>query len=67
MVSLAAAVTAACWARDSRFHAAGEATTQARRFLWSNYRNVGGLLYSYVNQYKLYLADDSELRGRSTQ
>ena len=42
--------------------AAGEAFSQARRFLWTDYRNLGGLLYTYVNQYELFAADDSEVR-----
>lgn len=42
---------------------AGEALTQARLFLWCHYRNVGGLLYSYLNQYDLYLASAQELAG----
>jgi hypothetical protein len=33
--------------------AAGEAVTQARLFLWTHYRNIGGLFYSHVNQYDL--------------
>jgi hypothetical protein len=41
--------------------AGGEAMTQARLLLWANYNNVGGLLYSYVNQYDLYLASLDEL------
>jgi hypothetical protein len=41
--------------------AGGEAMTQARLLLWTNYRNIGGLLYSYVNQYDLYLAGAAEL------
>jgi hypothetical protein len=46
--------------------AAGEAVTQARLFLWTHYRNIGGLFYSYVNQYDLFLAREDEvlaLRG----
>lgn len=30
---------------------AGEALVQARRFFWTEYRNIGGLFYSYVNDY----------------
>jgi hypothetical protein len=51
---------------DSAPMAAGEAVTQARLFLWTHYRNIGGLFYSYVNQYDLFLARDDEvfaLRG----
>ena len=42
--------------------AAGEAVAQTRLFLWSQYRNIGGLLYSYLNQYDLYMASDAEIR-----
>ena len=42
--------------------AAGEAVYQARQFLWRHYRNLGGLFYTYVNQYELYMADDAEVR-----
>lgn len=41
--------------------AAGEAMALARLFLWCHYRNLGGILYSYVNQYELFLADDAEV------
>ncbi len=41
--------------------AAGEALTQARMFLWTQYRNVGGLFYSLVNQYDLYFASYDEV------
>jgi hypothetical protein len=40
---------------------AGEAVAQTRRFLWQEFRNIGGLYYSYVNNYDLYLADQTEL------
>jgi hypothetical protein len=43
--------------------AAGEAVAQTRLFLWTRYRNVGGLLYSYVNQYELFMAPDEEVRA----
>lgn len=42
--------------------AAGEAVAQTRLFLWCHYRNIGGLLYSYLNQYDLYMASDAEIR-----
>jgi hypothetical protein len=42
--------------------AAGEAIAQTRLFLWCHYRNIGGLLYSYLNQYDLYMASDAEIR-----
>ena len=41
--------------------AAGEAVTQTRLFLWTNYRNIGGLFYTYVNQYELFMAPNSEV------
>jgi hypothetical protein len=41
--------------------AAGEALTQARMFLWTQYKNVGGLFYSMANQYDLYLASDRDV------
>lgn len=41
--------------------AAGEALAQARLFLWTQYRNPGGLFYCLVNQYDLYLASDEEV------
>jgi CHAT domain len=40
---------------------AGEALAQARLFLWSQYRNPGGLFYCLVNQYDLYLASLEEV------
>lgn len=43
--------------------AAGEAVAQARLFLWTHYRNLGGLFYSHVNIYELFMADDSEIRA----
>lgn len=43
--------------------AAGEALTQTRLFLWTQYRNVGGLFYSLVNQYDLFLASKEEVAG----
>lgn len=53
-------------AADSEPIAAGEALAQTRLFLWTNFRNIGGLFYSYINEYDLYLADEAEvlrLRG----
>ena len=41
--------------------AAGEAVSQTRLFLWTQYRNIGGLFYTYVNQYELFMASDSDL------
>jgi hypothetical protein len=41
--------------------AAGEALAQARLFLWTQYRNPGGLFYCLVNNYDLFLASDEEV------
>jgi hypothetical protein len=41
--------------------AAGEAAAQTRLFLWTHYRNIGGLFYCYVNQYDLFLARNDEV------
>jgi cold shock CspA family protein len=41
--------------------AAGEAVAQARLFLWTRYRNIGGLFYTYRNLYELYVASRDEL------
>jgi hypothetical protein len=41
----------------------GEAVAQARRFLWTEYRNVGGLFYNYVGDYSLYADDDAVIAG----
>jgi hypothetical protein len=41
--------------------AAGEAVSQARMFLWSHFRNIGGLLYTYVDQFNVFLADAHEV------
>jgi hypothetical protein len=41
--------------------AAGEAMAQTRRFFWTRYANIGGLLYTYLGPYDLYLADKIEL------
>ena len=43
--------------------AAGEAVFQARRFLWREYHNIGGLLYAYINMYELYMATESEVKA----
>jgi hypothetical protein len=37
--------------------------SQTRLFLWTHYKNIGGLLYSYVNRYDLALASEDELRA----
>ena len=46
---------------DFKPMAAGEALTQARIFLWTQYKNLGGLFYSITNQYDLYLASNEEV------
>jgi hypothetical protein len=48
--------------KDNLPMAAGEAVAHARLFLWRYYRNIGGLLYNYLNQYDLYMAGDAEIR-----
>jgi hypothetical protein len=47
---------------DSQPMAAGEAVAQTRLFLWTHYRNLGGLFYCYINQYDLYVADKQEIQ-----
>ena len=46
---------------DPQPMAAGESMVQARLFMWCHYKNIGALLYSYVNQYDLYMASDAEI------
>lgn len=41
--------------------AAGEAVFQARRFLWREYCNLGGLFYTYINNFDLYMASKPEV------
>jgi ElaB/YqjD/DUF883 family membrane-anchored ribosome-binding protein len=41
--------------------AAGEAVWQARRFLWNQYHNIGGLFYAYINEYYLFMGQRDEL------
>jgi hypothetical protein len=43
--------------------AAGEALTQARLFLWTQFCNPGGLFYCFVNRYDLYLASKVEVEN----
>ena len=47
--------------------AAGEAAVQTRLFLWTHYRNIGGLFYAYVNQYDLFLASEDEVVALRTR
>jgi hypothetical protein len=46
---------------DAEPMAAGEAIAQARLFLWTEYKNIGGLYYTYINQYELFMAQDAEV------
>ncbi|MET9108462.1 NB-ARC domain-containing protein [Streptomyces zhihengii] len=51
-----------------RFHpeqptSAGEALTQTRRFFWNEYRSIGGLFYSYINDDHLYVARPGEIEA----
>ena len=46
---------------DSSPMAVGEAVAQARLFLWTQYRNPGGLFYCLVNHYDLYFASSAEV------
>ncbi len=41
--------------------AAGEAVSQAKLFLWTHYRNIGGLFYCHINQYDLFMATREEV------
>lgn len=40
---------------------AGESLAQARLFLWTQYRSLGGLFYCLVNRYDLFYASDEEV------
>ncbi|MFJ9822188.1 ATP-binding protein [Streptomyces sp. NPDC101151] len=40
---------------------AGEAMSQSRKFFWDEYRSIGGLFYSYVNDYELFVAGPAEV------
>jgi hypothetical protein len=40
--------------------AAGEAVAQTRLFLWTQYKNIGGILYTYINQYNLFMAQEGK-------
>lgn len=43
--------------------AAGEALAQTRLFLLTEYANIGGIFYAYLNQYELYMADEAEVQA----
>ena len=49
---------------DRGFCTAGEALALTRRFLWLRFRNPGGLLYSYINQYDLRLGGPAAEEAR---
>jgi hypothetical protein len=49
---------------DSAPLEAGEAVAQTRLFLWTHYRNLGGILYTYVNSYKLIMLTEAEVQAR---
>lgn len=46
---------------DKEPMAAGEAICQSRLFLWTQFKNIGGLFYSYINQYELFMAEEAEI------
>lgn len=48
---------------DSKPMKAGEAISQARLFLWSHYKNIGGLFYTQLNHYDLYMASEAEIKS----
>lgn len=48
---------------DAAPMAAGEAPAQTRLFLLTEYANIGGIFYAYLNRYELYMADDAEVRA----
>ena len=43
---------------------AGEALYLARMLLWRGFHNIGGLFYSYINDYDLRVANDDEVPGK---
>ncbi|MFF8835718.1 NB-ARC domain-containing protein [Streptomyces sp. NPDC015130] len=51
--------------RSHRNHptAAGEALAQTRKFFWDQYRSIGGLFYSYVNDDQLFVARPGEVEA----
>jgi hypothetical protein len=48
---------------DSAPMAAGEALAQTRLFLLTEYNNIGGIFYAYLNQYELFMADQPEVEA----
>ena len=47
-------------ARDEDPISAGEAVYRARRFFWTNYRNIGGLLYTHSNDFDVHAGEEGE-------
>ncbi|MFD3882620.1 CHAT domain-containing protein [Streptomyces microflavus] len=43
--------------------AAGEALVQTRKFFWDQYRSIGGLFYSYINDDQLFVARPEEVEA----
>ncbi|MFE5594922.1 NB-ARC domain-containing protein [Streptomyces sp. NPDC056549] len=43
--------------------AAGEALAQTRKFFWDQYRSIGGLFYSYINDDQLFVARPGEVEA----
>ncbi|OQP47221.1 hypothetical protein A4H97_06865 [Niastella yeongjuensis] len=52
---------------DTSPMAAGEAVAQTRLWLWTQYQNIGGLFYTYINQYELFMAAPEELKNIKNQ
>ena len=46
--------------------AAGEALAQTRLFLLTEYANIGGIFYTYLNQFELYMANGAEVDALRT-
>jgi hypothetical protein len=42
---------------------AGEAVSQARMFLWTQYNNIAGLYYNYINAYEIFMGDPNKTNG----
>ena len=46
-----------------KLRTASESVAQTRLCLWTCYRNIGGLFYTYVNQYELFMASKAEVEA----
>ena len=46
---------------DATALSAGESVSQSRMFLWTRYKNIGGLYYNFINNYEIYMKDDTAL------